>query len=84
MISGYIRAGRPTESLLMFAKMQAFGVEPNAFTLSAAIKACSNLNDVKLGSCFHGMVLLRGFDLNHVIASALVDMYGKNSALEDA
>ena len=84
MISGYIRAGRPTESLLMFAKMQAFGVEPNAFTLSAAIKACSNLKDVKLGSCFHGMVLLRGFDLNHVIASALVDMYGKNSALEDA
>ncbi|XP_010921976.1 pentatricopeptide repeat-containing protein At1g03540 [Elaeis guineensis] len=84
MVSGYVRAGRPTESLLMFAKMQAFGVEPNAFTLSAAIKACSDLKDVKIGSCFHGMVLLRGFDLNDVIAGALVDMYGKNSALEDA
>ncbi|KAG1365294.1 pentatricopeptide repeat-containing protein [Cocos nucifera] len=45
MISGYVRGGRPAESLLMFAKMQAFGVEPNA---------------------------------------AVVDMYGKNSALEDA
>ncbi|XP_008775328.2 pentatricopeptide repeat-containing protein At1g03540 [Phoenix dactylifera] len=84
MVSGYIRAGRPTESLLMFGKMQAFGIEPNAFTLSAAIKACSDLKDIKIGSCFHAMVLLRGFDLNHVIASALVDMYGKNFGLEDA
>ncbi|XP_064984032.1 pentatricopeptide repeat-containing protein At1g03540-like [Musa acuminata AAA Group] len=85
MVSGYVRAGRPLESLLMFVKMSTFGgVEPNAFTLSSAVKASSDLGDVRLGRCFHGMVMTRGFETNHVIASALVYMYGRNSALEDA
>ncbi|KAF8409340.1 hypothetical protein HHK36_005415 [Tetracentron sinense] len=84
IISGYIHAGKPKESLEMFWKMLEFGVEPNGFTLSAAVKACSELGALKIGRCFHGVVLGRGFDSNYVIASALIDMYGKNSGLEDA
>ncbi|KAJ0976065.1 hypothetical protein J5N97_018030 [Dioscorea zingiberensis] len=84
VVSGYVRAGEPFKSLQMFTEMVDFGVEPNAFTLSAVIKACSDLGDVKTGRCFHGMVLARGFESNHVIASSLVDMYGRNSALENA
>ncbi|XP_010268791.1 PREDICTED: pentatricopeptide repeat-containing protein At1g03540 [Nelumbo nucifera] len=84
MISGYLHVGKPMESLEMFEKMLEFGVEPNAFTLSAAIKACSELGTLKLGRCFHGVVLGRGFDSNCVIASALIDMYGRNFYLEDA
>ncbi|URE42303.1 Pentatricopeptide repeat-containing protein [Musa troglodytarum] len=75
MVSGYVRAGRPLESLRMFVKMSTFGgVEPNAFTLSSAVKASSDLGDVRLGRCFHGMTMTRGFETNHVIASALVYM----------
>ncbi|XP_042477960.1 pentatricopeptide repeat-containing protein At1g03540 [Macadamia integrifolia] len=84
IISGYIRIGKPLESLEMFLKMSELGVEPNGFTLSAAIKACSELGALKLGRCFHGMVLGCGFGSNCVIASALLDMYGRNSRLEDA
>ncbi|KAF2283195.1 hypothetical protein GH714_043525 [Hevea brasiliensis] len=64
--------------------MLGFGVQPNAFTLSAVIKACSDLGDLRLGKCFHGVVMIRGFDSNHVIASALIDMYGRNYGLDDA
>ncbi|KAK9285128.1 hypothetical protein L1049_024313 [Liquidambar formosana] len=84
MISGYVRVGKPRDSLELFWEMLALGVEPNGFTLSAVIKACSELGNLKLGRCFHGVVLVRGFDSNHVIASALIDMYGRNYGLEDA
>lgn len=84
MITGYIRVEKPNNSLELFWEMLDCGVEPNGFTLSAVIKACSDLGDLRLGKCFHGVVMIRGFDLNHVIASALIDMYGRNCELDDA
>ncbi|XP_054778030.1 pentatricopeptide repeat-containing protein At1g03540 [Prosopis cineraria] len=84
MISGYIRVGKPRNALQLFWEMLEFGVEPNGFPLSAVIKACSELGDLKRGRCFHGMVIRRGFDSNHVISSALIDMYGRNHGVQDA
>ncbi|KAF6167663.1 hypothetical protein GIB67_031246 [Kingdonia uniflora] len=84
MITGYMRVGKPRGSIEVYLRMLEFGVEPNAFTLSAVIKACSNIGDLKLGRCFHGVVLGRGFDCDEVIASALIDMYGRNFGIEEA
>ncbi|KAF5957741.1 hypothetical protein HYC85_004966 [Camellia sinensis] len=64
MISGYICMGKPRNSIGLFSEMLDFGVEPNGFTLSAVIKACSELGDLKVGRCFHGVVFRRGFDSN--------------------
>lgn len=84
MISGYVRVGKPMDSLELFFEMLDFGVEPNGFTLSAVIKACSEIEELKLGKSFHGVVITRGLDSNHVISSALIDMYGRNREIEDA
>ncbi|OMO98775.1 hypothetical protein COLO4_13705 [Corchorus olitorius] len=84
MVSGYIRAGKPESSLEMFWEMLDFGVEPNGFTLSSVIKACSELGKLRLGWCFHGVVVKRGFDSNLVISSALIDFYGRNLQLNEA
>lgn len=84
MITGYVRAGKPGNSMEVFWDMLDHGVEPNGFTLSAVIKACSELGDLRLGRCFHAMVVVRGFCWNHVIISALIDMYGRNYGVEDA
>ncbi|XP_026421112.1 pentatricopeptide repeat-containing protein At1g03540-like [Papaver somniferum] len=84
MVSGYVRAGKPKQSLEIYCKMLEVGIESNAFTLSAMIKACSGLGDLRLGICFHAVVFVRGFDKNHVISSALIDMYGKNASPDDA
>ncbi|KAK9089412.1 hypothetical protein Scep_028494 [Stephania cephalantha] len=55
------------------------------FTLSAVIKACSEIGGAMgLGRSCHGVVLVRGFEVNCVIASALVDMYGRNCRVEEA
>ncbi|KAI3971965.1 hypothetical protein MKX01_030166, partial [Papaver californicum] len=84
MVSGYVRAGKPKQSLEIYCKMLEIGIESNAFTLSAVTKACSDLGDLRLGMCFHAVVFERGFNKNHVISSALIDMYGKNAGSEDA
>ncbi|KAK9676751.1 hypothetical protein RND81_11G097800 [Saponaria officinalis] len=80
MISGYVRVN-PRKAIDYFWDMLDNDIEANAFTLSAGIKACSEIGHVKLGKCFHGVVLRGGFELNCVIASALIDMYGKNRQL---
>ncbi|OIV98307.1 hypothetical protein TanjilG_16634 [Lupinus angustifolius] len=84
MISGYVKVGEHQESLQLFFEMVDLSVEPNEFTLSSVIKACSELGYLKLGRCFHGVVISHGFDCNHVIISALIDMYGRNHAVGDA
>lgn len=84
MISGYVQVGEPRKSLDLFFEMVGLDVEPNGFTLSSVIKACSELGDLKLGRCFHGVVINRGFDSNHVIISALIVMYGRNRGVVDA
>ncbi|GAV71155.1 PPR domain-containing protein [Cephalotus follicularis] len=84
MISGYIKAGEPRSSLNMFLEMLGFGVEPTAFDLSAVIKACLEIGDLKLGRYFHGFVMRGGFDSDQSISSALITMYGKNFESNDA
>ncbi|GAV89276.1 PPR domain-containing protein/PPR_2 domain-containing protein [Cephalotus follicularis] len=85
MISRYINAGKPRSSLDMFLEMLGFGVEPNGFTLSTVIKACLEIGDLKLGRCFHGVVMRRGFDSNQVISkSTLVDLYAKCGCIDFA
>ncbi|KAJ4729873.1 Pentatricopeptide repeat-containing protein [Melia azedarach] len=84
MISGYIKIGKPKHALELFWEMLGSDVEPNGFTLSAVIKACSELGFIRLGKCFHGLVLTRGFQSSHVISCALIDMYGWNHGPADA
>ncbi|KAK6142530.1 hypothetical protein DH2020_022878 [Rehmannia glutinosa] len=74
MISGYIRVGRPRNAIQLYLKMLDFGIEPNAFTLSAVIKACSEVGDLKFGKCLHGVVVRCGFECNEVIVAALISI----------
>ncbi|KAL6136775.1 hypothetical protein ACLB2K_062070 [Fragaria x ananassa] len=84
MITGYVRAGKPATSVELFWEMVRFGIEPNDFTVSAVVKACSQLGRVSLGRCLHCLVVSRGCDSNPVIISALIDMYGRNHRPGDA
>lgn len=84
MITGYVREGKPGNAIELFWDMLDLGIEPNGFTISAVIKACSEIGNLVLGRCFHGLVLRHGFDSNHVIVSSLIDMYGRNCASNDA
>ncbi|KAL2483258.1 Pentatricopeptide repeat-containing protein [Forsythia ovata] len=78
IISGYIRVGQPRNSILLYLDMLSFGIEPNAFTLSAVIRASAELRELSMGKYLHALVIKFGFGFNNVIISALIDMYGRN------
>ncbi|CAI9787603.1 unnamed protein product [Fraxinus pennsylvanica] len=78
IISGYIRVGKPRDSIGLYLDMLDFGIEPNAFTLSAVIRASAELRELHMGRCLHAVVIKFGFGFNNVIISALIDMYGRN------
>ncbi|KAL2321673.1 hypothetical protein Fmac_026052 [Flemingia macrophylla] len=84
IISGYVHKAQPNTAIRLFLQMLGLGVEPNAFTLSSLLKACSQLQSLPLGMSLHGIVATRGFAPNRVIACALIDMYGRARAVEDA
>ncbi|WCJ30662.1 Pentatricopeptide repeat (PPR-like) superfamily protein [Euphorbia peplus] len=84
MITGYTKHGIPQNAIELFFEMTGFGIEPNGFTLSVVIKACTDLGDSKLGRCFHGVVIVLGFESNCVISSGLIDFYGRNYRIGDA
>lgn len=84
MLSSYLHASQPEEGLKLFAVMPRFAIEPNAFTLSAAAKACSALADPRVGGSVHAVVLTCGLSKNFVVSSALIDMYGRCSLVNDA
>ncbi|KAJ4799183.1 Pentatricopeptide repeat-containing protein [Rhynchospora pubera] len=84
LVSGYLRASQPEEGLKLFAVMPLWGIVPNEFTLSAAVKACSALVDPRVGGSVHAVVLTRGFSGNFVVSSALIDMYGRCALVSDA
>ncbi|VAI78671.1 unnamed protein product [Triticum turgidum subsp. durum] len=86
ILAAFLRAGLPRRALQSLRSMAAGadGVSPNAHALSAAVKACAVLHDRNAGACVHGSILVRGFNDDDIVLSALVDMYGHAASPGDA
>ncbi|XP_068650813.1 pentatricopeptide repeat-containing protein At5g52850, chloroplastic [Aristolochia californica] len=84
VISAYVRARNYEEALKFFYQMVASGVVPNEFTFSSVLRSCCSLEEFEAGVCIHGQIIKRGFGLNPVLASALVDFYSKCDKLVEA
>uniref|UniRef100_A0ACD5WXP4 Uncharacterized protein n=1 Tax=Avena sativa TaxID=4498 RepID=A0ACD5WXP4_AVESA len=86
ILAAFLRAGLPRRALHSLRSMiaGADGVCPSAHALSAAIKACAMLRDRNAGACVHGSILVRGFNDDDIVLSALVDMYGHAASPGDA
>ncbi|XP_010912039.2 pentatricopeptide repeat-containing protein At4g08210 [Elaeis guineensis] len=84
-ISAHIHAGNPVEALRVFYWMLDNEMEePNGFTFSAALKACSMVGNLELGKWIHEHVLRAGLQSDAVLMNAILDMYLKCGSLSDA
>nr|KJB43465.1 hypothetical protein B456_007G201600 [Gossypium raimondii] len=83
IISGYVRAMKSSEALLLFSKMWVSpGLSTDPFCLSIALKACALEFNLNYGELLHGYLVKSGF-INSVFAgSALLDMYAKFGKIE--
>ncbi|KAJ1259885.1 hypothetical protein BS78_10G190100 [Paspalum vaginatum] len=90
IVAAFLREGLPRSALLHLRTMASGGygadvdVAPSAHALSASVKACAVLRDLRSGLCVHGTVVVRGYGDDGVVLSALVDMYGHAGAPGDA
>ncbi|CAN6457684.1 unnamed protein product [Victoria cruziana] len=79
MIAAFVQKERYKEALQWFLLMQKDGEDSSCdgFAFGAALSACGNLGLVGLGMQLHSRLIMVGIEVNAVIGSALVDMYGK-------
>lgn len=84
MIRSYVNNHLYCNALLVYKTMANHGFEPDNYTYPCVLKACSGLDDLRVGLQIHGAVVKVGLDLNLFIGNGLVAMYGKCGCLVEA
>ena len=75
MIAGYTSCNHYNHAWAMFCEMVRNGVEPNAFTLSSALKGCKSMKALSYGALVHGLAIKHGMKESMYVNKALMDMY---------
>lgn len=84
IIAGCIRCNRLEEGRKLFKEMLEDSVFPNEITVLSLIIECGFVGALELGKWLHCYILRNGFVMSLVLATALVDMYGKCGDLRSA
>ncbi|XP_068657051.1 pentatricopeptide repeat-containing protein At5g65570 [Aristolochia californica] len=84
VITGLVHNSRETHALKMFCRMIRDSVNPNAFTISTVLRACSSLTVLQEGNQIHAHTIKTGLDMYRFVVSALLDLYGKCGTIEMA
>ncbi|KAL6868078.1 hypothetical protein ACP4OV_014923 [Aristida adscensionis] len=80
-----LAASPPAAALGLLARLLAAGrLRPDGYAVPAALRACAELWDARLGAALHGLAVRLGLFPNVVLSGALLDMYAKAGALDDA
>ena len=83
MLFGYARNLESEEALELYNQLQEVGEKANGLTFVAMINAASSLASLCHGQQFQSQLLKTGFDLDPIVANALLDMYAKCGCLEE-
>ncbi|XP_059077345.1 pentatricopeptide repeat-containing protein At2g13600 [Cryptomeria japonica] len=84
IIAAYRRHGYPHEALNLFHQMQRTGVQPDQFTFSSILQACSKIGALEQGMDIHQSVMERGYLSDVVVKNSLIDMYAKCGGVHKA
>ncbi|KAJ1285534.1 hypothetical protein BS78_03G286800 [Paspalum vaginatum] len=77
VITAYRNHGHSFQALATFRRMFAASVAPNRVTMVSALGACAAHRAVNTGVWIHEYVQKQGWELDVVLGTALVNMYGK-------
>ncbi|KAJ7298365.1 hypothetical protein O6H91_Y001800 [Diphasiastrum complanatum] len=84
LIAGYVKCGQGEKAIELYQKLQSENLKPDRITYVGVVNACADLGALEQGRCMHAQVVHSGCELDHVVGSALIDMYGKCDRIEDA
>ncbi|KAI5062812.1 hypothetical protein GOP47_0021359 [Adiantum capillus-veneris] len=81
MISSNVLNGEGREALLLFNRMKKEGVVPDRVAVANILAACSEIGNPSECDQMHAFIQLWRIELDEVVGSALVSMYGRNGRL---
>ncbi|KAI5060620.1 hypothetical protein GOP47_0025040, partial [Adiantum capillus-veneris] len=84
IISGLSDYGHAYDALRMHECMLEDGLEPDAYTFVSLFKACGTISDLETGRKLHDAARIKGFMSEMIVLTALLSMYAKCGALEEA
>ncbi|XP_024963443.1 pentatricopeptide repeat-containing protein At5g27110 [Cynara cardunculus var. scolymus] len=84
MISGYVAVGLYLEALETYNAMNAAGVAPDGITFTSILAACTQLGALEKGKDIHRSIVSGEFESNEIVMGALLDMYTKCGAIDEA
>lgn len=84
MIAVHNEHGQAMDSLQLFRQMVWERFIPNNITFISILSACASLSDLAEGKWIHGCILESRFELDVVLGTALVNMYGKCGSPEES
>ncbi|KAJ4841680.1 putative pentatricopeptide repeat-containing protein, mitochondrial [Turnera subulata] len=87
MIHCYVRNGCPTEALKLFKELNSDPMERqccDTHILATVLAACTDLGALAFGQQIHARVLIDNAEFDSVLASSLINLYGKCGYLDGA
>lgn len=84
MITAYSRHLSLKEALQLLEEMQNQGVKPNEVTFIGVLGACASPAALEEGKAIHACIVDNGSLPDLIVGSALINMYGKCGAMQDA
>ncbi|KAL8208481.1 hypothetical protein R6Q57_007893 [Mikania cordata] len=84
IINGYVRSGKPWETLRLYQRMEEDGMKPDEVTMIGMISCCALLENLNLGMEFHRYIEENQIKMTVALINALMDMYVKCGSMEIA
>ncbi|XP_057479317.1 pentatricopeptide repeat-containing protein At5g16860 [Actinidia eriantha] len=79
-----VRLGFLGGALSLYRRMRRLGWTPDGYTYPFVLKACGELPSYRRGASVHAGACAQGFESNVFVCNAIVAMYGRCGALDDA
>ncbi|KAL5748179.1 hypothetical protein ACOSQ2_025476 [Xanthoceras sorbifolium] len=84
MIRAFTLKQSPQEALILYKKMNENAIQPDHFTFTCTLKACSKLRALREGEQLHAQTVKSGFGSNDFINNTLIHMYANCGKIEVA
>ncbi|XP_044481297.1 pentatricopeptide repeat-containing protein At2g33760-like [Mangifera indica] len=84
MVGGFSKVGDFINCFGTFREFIRCGMKLDNYTLPFVIRSCRDRKDLVMGRLIHDIVLKSGLNVDHFVCAALVDMYAKCGAIDDA
>lgn len=84
VISGYASTGNYFEAVSVFDELNRAGIKPDPITFTSILSVCSRLASLEKGKEIHESIKDSKFETNEIVMGALLEMYAKCGAVDEA